>query len=227
MMRLRPISAGFTLIELLIVVAIIAILAAIAVPNFLEAQTRAKVSRTRADMRSITTAIESYFIDHNAYPGCIKVNTYFTTNLTPGSTATPRINALVSVTTPIAYVTSVFKDVFNTMDPAPTPTTSADDQRVLVYWGPDFLIEYVDGGMSTDLRPRTATIFQEFRDVVFRSNSVRDPLWALLSFSPDQDLDVNDGPGETTGFYGSLAVIQAYDPSNGTLSDGDVVRFRE
>ena len=48
---------AFTLIELLIVVAIIAILAAIAVPNFLEAQTRAKVSRNKADMRSCTTAL--------------------------------------------------------------------------------------------------------------------------------------------------------------------------
>src|SRR6059058_569753 len=59
---------GFTLIELLIVVAIIAILAAIAVPNFLEAQTRAKVSRVRADARTVATAIESYAVDNNKYP---------------------------------------------------------------------------------------------------------------------------------------------------------------
>src|SRR5437763_4530938 len=59
---------GFTLIELLIVVAIIAILAAIAVPNFLEAQTRSKVSRVRADQRSMATAIEAYYVDNNHYP---------------------------------------------------------------------------------------------------------------------------------------------------------------
>ncbi len=59
---------AFTLIELLIVVAIIAILAAIAVPNFLEAQTRAKVARVKADMRTIATAIETYCIDYNSYP---------------------------------------------------------------------------------------------------------------------------------------------------------------
>jgi prepilin-type N-terminal cleavage/methylation domain-containing protein len=47
---------AFTLIELLIVVAIIAILAAIAVPNFLEAQVRAKVAATKADIRSLALA---------------------------------------------------------------------------------------------------------------------------------------------------------------------------
>ena len=59
---------AFTLIELLIVVAIIAILALIAVPNFLEAQTRAKVSRGKADMRTVAVAWDSYHVDWNCYP---------------------------------------------------------------------------------------------------------------------------------------------------------------
>ena len=59
---------GFTLIELLIVVAIIAILAAIAIPNFLDAQIRSKVSRTRSDLRTIAIGLESYALDHNHYP---------------------------------------------------------------------------------------------------------------------------------------------------------------
>jgi len=59
---------GFTLIELLIVVAIIGILAAIAVPNFLNAQIRASIARVKADFRTITTAMQSYFMDNNDYP---------------------------------------------------------------------------------------------------------------------------------------------------------------
>ena len=59
---------GFTLIELLIVVAIIGIIAAIAIPNLLNAIDRGKQKRTMADMRSIGTAIESYAIDNNFYP---------------------------------------------------------------------------------------------------------------------------------------------------------------
>ena len=63
-------AESFTLIELLVVVAIIAILSAIAVPNFLEAQTRSKVARSKADMRVLKTAIEAYCMDSNYYPWC-------------------------------------------------------------------------------------------------------------------------------------------------------------
>ncbi len=102
---------GFTLIELLIVVAIIAILAAIAVPNFLEAQTRSKVSRVKADMRSLATAIEAYYSDSNHYP--------------PGYMEPLfghwGIDCVSQLTTPIAYMTSTNiidpfmpnKDMFN------------------------------------------------------------------------------------------------------------------
>ncbi|HMX63291.1 MAG TPA: prepilin-type N-terminal cleavage/methylation domain-containing protein, partial [Candidatus Sumerlaeota bacterium] len=91
---------AFTLIELLVVVAIIAILAAIAVPNFLEAMTRSKVVRTKSDLTTITTALEMYRVDTNWYPPDINfgVNTF--------------IGRLKNLTTPVAYMTTLPKDPF-------------------------------------------------------------------------------------------------------------------
>jgi type II secretion system protein G len=61
-------NKGFTLIELLIVVAIIGIIVAIAIPNLLNAIQRAKQKRTMGDMRSAGTAAEAYAVDFNHYP---------------------------------------------------------------------------------------------------------------------------------------------------------------
>jgi len=100
---------GFTLIELLIVVAIIAILAAIAVPNFLDAQIRSKVSRVKADMRAIATAVEAYCVDNNAYPYPDNGN---------GVAEDPPVSdgfenhVPTRITTPISYMTSLPSEPF-------------------------------------------------------------------------------------------------------------------
>ncbi len=82
---------GFTLIELLIVVAIIGILAAIAVPNFLNAQVRAKVARCKSDLRAIGTALEQYNLDNGYYPFS---------------------HQLWLLTTPVSYLANIPVDVF-------------------------------------------------------------------------------------------------------------------
>ncbi len=86
---------GFTLIELLIVVAIIGILAAIAVPNFLNAQVRAKVSRSMSDQRTMELAILQYTLDANDNP--------------PHS---HEVNQNCWLTTPVAYLSSFLYDPF-------------------------------------------------------------------------------------------------------------------
>lgn len=96
---------AFTLIELLIVVAIIAILAAIAVPNFLEAQTRSKVSRVKADQRTLDTGLMTYYIDSNAFP---KGNNFSLAGRRSDELTNPTRLVLERLTTPVAYLTNSF-----------------------------------------------------------------------------------------------------------------------
>lgn len=98
---------AFTLIELLIVVLIIAILAAIAIPNFMEFQTRAKISRVKNDYRTLATGLEAYSVDEGTYPArnlyLVGTNHYFD-------------RGLQSLTTPIAYLATLPADPFGDIE---------------------------------------------------------------------------------------------------------------
>jgi type IV pilus assembly protein PilA len=69
MRKLHTRKGGFTLIELMIVVAIIGILAAIAIPNFLRFQLRSRVGEGKTNIAGIRTAEEAYFAEYNTYVG--------------------------------------------------------------------------------------------------------------------------------------------------------------
>ncbi len=64
--------AGFTLIEVMITVAVIAILAAVALPNYIEYVTRSKLVEAKTNLSDMRTRLEQYFLDNRAYPtACI------------------------------------------------------------------------------------------------------------------------------------------------------------
>src|SRR5438128_4503738 len=91
---------AFTLIELLIVIGIISILALVALPNMLDAQVRAKVARGKADLRTISTSMEAYAVDHNRYPPNYDTGLY-------GFDPNTEFFSYAAMTTPIAYITTI------------------------------------------------------------------------------------------------------------------------
>ena len=95
--------SAFTLIELLIVVAIIGILAAIAVPNFQNARLKAKVAQAKGDIRALAMAHEQYFLDLNTYPNESEDHPYERARSEAG---------LFWLTSPIAYMSSLPLDPF-------------------------------------------------------------------------------------------------------------------
>lgn len=148
---------AFTLIELLIVVAIIGILAAIAVPNFLNAQMRARIANAESDMKALDTSLEMYRMDNNIYPPWKDDN---------GTNRNPVMRRLVGLTTPIAYMSQVPQDPF-VYGP---PGQRLDDTQHEAYTTYD----YVDAWASVN-----------YSGVTVLGASIRCAEWRINSYGPD------------------------------------------
>jgi len=158
--------AGFTLLELLVVVAIISVLASIAVPNLLLAQTRAKVARCQADERALSTALESYAVDNaGKYPWYGNPLDYA---LFAGEAI---VFTPTSLTTPVAYMSSLPPDAF----PGVRTGLAAGEKPPYFYMN-DYECVYLGktqpGGHVED----------HFFSLTGTHRSVR---WTLWSFGPD------------------------------------------
>ncbi|MFP4579937.1 MAG: type II secretion system protein [Candidatus Sumerlaeia bacterium] len=198
--------SAFTLIELLIVVAIIAILAAIAVPNFLEAQTRSKVARAKADMRSMATAIEAYSVDYNNYPinptGFLQDIRGQYNQFKAYSFFAERFNSL---TTPVAFMTSLPIDPFLTKEGGHWNVDAAGWHQYKSFFYCNFrgAWKYYESAGSQEI-----SRWMTGGTNLFRWLEGGTPFW-YPEFTPDGPLRFNGKDGKT---YGSAWALMSTGP---------------
>ena len=201
----RPASRAFTLIELLMVMAILVILTLIAIPNFLEAQTRGKIARAQVDLRTLAMALEAYRGDQGAYPQATtfcasQMDSIAAYNQTPEALATP-----------IAYLSAIPMDVFNPEQAykyiTPGLGWANGSATILAIWVPENFPNEAD----------------DARDIPYFSQQTAPIAWGLWSVGPS---------GPLTVFESDMLHIPVprrtwYNPTNGTLSEGVVPRLSD
>lgn len=219
-------SSGFTLVEILVVAAIMALLAAIAIPNFQQYLVSTKVTKARTEMGEVGKALQAYFIDHNEFPavdhsdpnlGGFGVNRRVgnrSQQLERMPTFRERVNdedELATLIHPEAYMSQYPEDPFASSSGA-TYSYSTPDETTL--------------GIGSVRRG-----------------------WILWSFGPDTDertgdyggyggdielVGVPNAPRVHPDFYNPRTflpqdpLVEAqYDPTNGLRSDGDVFMIKQ
>ncbi len=210
---------AFTLIELLIVVTIIAILAAIAVPNFLEAQTRSKVSKVKTDMRAVATGLEAYAVDYNRYPPNVLDPAGRGNVMNMMSGKMPFVP--YTLTTPVAYMSRVPLDTFK-------PRVMQDHVHSFMYFN----------STNTPNAENRLAYRARVNGKPMTDRSYPEPRWVQVSTGPDLkmgtmaqeiavegDLPIYQIMVMPMGGMMNMGSIQQYDPTNGTVSEGDLVRF--
>jgi prepilin-type N-terminal cleavage/methylation domain-containing protein len=205
--------SAFTLIELLIVVAIIGILAAIAVPNFLNAQIRARAARCLADMKTIGTAIEQSRLDKGVMLvdwwdddrpwGHERLTTiYNLIGAGPDFEARGRDAVLAPLTSPVSYLSSIPADPFQTNPEYRT-------HPFYYYW---------DNDPQDPDEDHDFPVFKKATAEQYGTTWLREGDWFLGGIGPDQAW-YNDMSGRTVQQFRGLI----YDPSNGASSRGDII----
>lgn len=173
---------GFTVVELVVVVLILSVLVAIAVPNLREARTRSQVTRVQNDSRVASIALEAYHVDYRMYP---------LRPINPQNIKSVVMALPTSLTTPVSYLGGTMRDPYG--------------QKVL---GLGYM--YLDWGNITN--PSLPQSISSFKDGLYAYGN-----WSVFSKGPD----LQYGPSN----YGGMAhVLMPYDPTNGSASQGDIIR---
>lgn len=193
-----PIKPAFSAIELLLVAGISAILVAIAVPGYLDAKVRAEVTDVNVTLREVHSALIQYHLDFNQFPEA------------------PTIGA----PHPLLRLVNTEKLPKEPFDRFKKGLRDYGGYYMDPYIGFDYLNPKSTVYKITTARMQ-ATGLYDFKN----SNSYQDLPYYIKSIGPDQTDFRDEGGGRTSNKQSILGLVP-YDPTNGTYSLGEIVRFK-